>query len=208
MNLQEMFRVLLALSQRIDRVEKGTRTASVGSSAGSSGASSASSQSSTPGLTGGGVDPVDPESSVGMLKMVGLEIDPADGLPAIDSDDLAVVDAMELPVQIGGMEAILVSCPTNGGTTYWMPEDTFDESFQYVELYGDLDLPWRLETVLGSKKIVFFNNTEGIDEIATVTVALKNADPADTGVAIPRGKLAWLQINSTGTGLELVTYYA
>ena len=206
--LPELIRVLRIFNRRVESLESNrqgvdsaAQTSKASSTLSTPGAGSASSGGSTT------TPQVAETVTVEFMTYQAPQIDPEDGLVAVDEDGYAKFQAATVPFQAQPLNAVNVAIPVGGGTFAWNVPAGFDGATSFVNLLGAIASPLRLETSLGGQQVVFRNGTTGGEE-GTLTLALSNQTPPDSGILVPRNGLAWVQSNAAGTALEVVASYA
>ncbi len=136
------------------------------------------------------------------LTFTTLAIDPHDGLPAVDANGYAIVEEMQFPVINQILQSAVYTFPSAGGTYQITLPPAFNETSSCLFINGSPSTASRLEFDPGIKHVVIYNSM-GTDAV----IALQGANPQDPGVTVKAKGVAWIQVNSGGTGLEKVTIY-
>ena len=210
-NLPELHRIFRNLNRRLESMESGqsttgtaaaTTAAATGTSGGSGGSSSSSSSSSTTQTA----SPI----TVEFIRFLGLQMDPADGLVAVDSNGYALFEEGITPISSQGLTAFTLAVPIAGGTLTWNVPSSFDGTVSYVDLEGPINSDLTVFFNPASQQVVFSNDTTNPagGTAFAVRVALAAQTPADSGILVPTNGLAWVQVNAAGTALELVPPHA
>jgi hypothetical protein len=206
-NLQEIQRALLDLQAEIVRRTGSGATTLAGIPVLRRGSSGSPGSTSSPG-SGSSIPPTEEDTQIiQTISIQMISMDPEDNLPDTDEDDCAIVGVQDVPILIEPMTPVNISVPSGGGTVIYALPSLMDETTTFINITGDHIQPVRIEVALEGKSVVFFNNSDG-GANTDVVVALLGADPADAGVEIALGKLAWIEEKIDNTGLELVVYYA
>ena len=203
--LPEINRVLALFNRRVESLE------SAAASAPSTKATTTAGATSRSGSSGGsGLIPSTPQAQpapaetfmVEFLTLKALKVDNADGLVAVDADGYAVFTTATIPFPVQGMTPITVNIPVQGGVFPWAVSGGFDDGKEFVNLTGNLNTALRFEISVSRQRVVFRNGTTGA---GSLTVAIAGQTPPDPGILIPRNTLAWLQSNTDGSAIQLVT---
>jgi hypothetical protein len=210
-SLQEIQRACLYLETLImRRMGKGSFTdKTISGSRGGIVTAPAALETPSPDPGGGGGSVAGPWYGISVQTpwLQAITLDPVDGLPETDSEDCAIVEVQPVPMLTKPMVPVVLSAAASGGTQIYGIPYGFNELDSYVSVDGHHYAALRVEVLLGAKRIVFYNNSIETEANAWITVALQGADPADPGISIAPGHLAWLQEKGDASGLEWVFYY-